>query len=126
MKVRLRHLVLLFLLISLLHFLFAKQQWYRFYGLDLALHFLGGIGFALGWLWLNDLLQRKVDYFSVIMFALFGSFIWELYEFSVSSLLPKLAQTAAWYSPSVSDVLSDMFAGLIGGIVVSAILKLKS
>lgn len=97
---------------------------------DIPLHFLGGV--LLGIVWL--VILQKTQYGAVlplrvcgtIGFALFGSFIWETLEWSVSALLPSFAYAYKFYSYTVSDVLSDMVFGLAGGCVVAGVVFLLS
>jgi hypothetical protein len=93
--------------------------------IDKIEHILGGVGFGLFWLWVLN--QRAwsgslpLVALSTVMFALFGSFIWELFEFFVSANLAEVSTTLKLYSPHLRDALEDMTSGLLGGIVVSLV-----
>ena len=58
---------------------------------------------------------------TIVSFALIGSFIWEIAEFSFWQLLPEYATAAKFYSPTVTDVLSDLAFGLLGGALLALI-----
>jgi hypothetical protein len=91
--------------------------WYNEYWFtDIALHVIAGI--ALGLLWLS-LLGRSFPYrhillLSTISFAVFGSVLWEFWEWGGWFFFPAYTD---FYVPSYTDTLGDITCGLCGGIV---------
>lgn len=100
----------------------------------MPLHFLGGMLVGLIWLgassysFLKERLGSPSKFFvslSVVGAALAGSFFWEIFEFGIWKLFPALAEPLRLYSFTVSDLLSDMAFGLLGGFLVAIIFYLK-
>lgn len=127
-QVRAIHIALLLVLMAVIHFsaiplgLYQGKVW-----IDMPLHVMGGIFFSMVGLLL---FQKKLDgtsnfikIFSIISFALFGSFLWELFELGFGYLFPSGAGYFKLYSFTVSDALSDMSFGIFGGIIVSYLFK---
>ncbi len=94
---------------------------------DMPLHFLGGVLLGLVGLWIfekafHDVsIQRTSLLIAIVVVAtsLFGSFLWEIFEFFLRDRAPMIALPLKLYSPTVSDTLSDMFLGTIGGLAVA-------
>ena len=93
--------------------------------IDLPLHFTGGFLAAMMGYWAMRLrgiselfgeLNLFTSCFILVSFSLFGSLIWEIFEFSLLYCCESWARTGRLISPSVSDVLSDMSFGVAGGI----------
>ena len=94
--------------------------YYSYFYTDIILHLLSGFGLALLWLWFtaSQLNKTVVYYSSLVTFPVFGSFIWELWEFWGWKLTPWLTRD---YIPTLSDSLGDITMGLIGGLIVAII-----
>ena len=60
--------------------------------------------------------------FILISISLFGSFIWELFEFILLNCCESWARAGRLISPTVPDLLSDMALGVTGGILFIVVL----
>ncbi len=97
-------------------FLSRRNGWYfDYWYTDIILHIIAGIMF--GFLWL--LLVRKTEFRPVwlitlgaVAMAVFGSFLWEVWEMTGWRLRPDQAR---FYIPEIADSLSDITCGMIGG-----------
>lgn len=116
---------ILFALVALFSFLSRREAWYNTYWYtDVILHFTSGV--ALGLLWIaltkNDAnrLQTSSLLFIIgaISFAVFGSVLWESWEFAGWRITPSHTQ---FYIPELGDTLSDVFCGLLGGVLAATI-----
>lgn len=96
--------------------------WYEGPGVwfDLLLHFVSGAILAMVWVIISaDKLQTK----SVLLFtlaaggfALIGSFGWELFELLAGELTPTVANQYEIAASTTKEALTDMLAGLLGGL----------
>lgn len=129
MTIQLTYIAVLVMITGIGHFaalyagLYNGKVW-----VDIPLHALGGVFLGLIWIWLNQRFAAGNDVarqsflamsISIVEFALAGSFLWELVEFTFWNLLPVPAAQLKIYSASVGDVLSDMVAGVSGGLLVA-------
>lgn len=132
MKVRLWHILVVVSFMFAGHFtavafnLYAKTPLF----VDGPLHFLGGVLLGMIWLFILDIIEEPITSnllfaASIIGFALFGSVLWEVFEFTLSHAYPTLAWKYRLLSFSVDDLLSDVLLGFSGGAVV-AIYSLKT
>src|SRR3989338_2598188 len=102
------------------HYISTHFGWYREYVItDIILHTSSGVLAACIWIWLTE--KRFFDNLfiacvSIVTVALFFAFIWEVWEFGFWGIVPKLFRS---YVPTLSDSLSDMSFGLLGGLIVS-------
>jgi hypothetical protein len=108
--------ILVLLLVGLGHLISRRRAYYGDYWYaDIILHVSAGIALALFWIGLAGRPMKRSEYLSVVLFAVFGSFLWELWEFSGLHLVPdKLI-----YKPTLPDSLGDITSGMVGGIIVS-------
>lgn len=92
---------------------------------DMFMHTLGGIflaiwGAALLFALLKD--QKPLLWIIVLTaFVLILGFIWEVFEFSLQGIMQ--LETIANIPDSLSDMVFDMFGGLIGAIFVVSRVK---
>ena len=106
--------------LALGHFLATGFGWYREYWMtDIILHTSSGVLSACIWIWLTE--KHFSDRLflactSIVTTTLFAAFLWEVWEFGFWGIVPKIFHT---YSPTLSDSLSDMSFGLLGGLIVS-------
>ena len=129
MKIKFIHIIFLLLIVTVIHFgsvlggLYEGKVW-----VDIPLHFFSGMILGVFWLWIiqrtgynitPDSSKKLLISISIIGFALIGSFLWEVFEFLFWKFLPNYSLPLKLYSSTVSDVLTDIFAGLIGGIVIA-------
>ena len=106
---------------------FSAIEWGLYSGkvwIDIPLHFLGGALLGVIWLYLSKKIFSSppscpLAIFQTGSFALLGSFAWEALEFAVSELFPAFALRYKFYSFTVSDVISDMAFGLLGGVIAA-------
>lgn len=87
---------------------------------DLVLHFISGAILTMIWIILS---REKLQISSILVFtlvagsfALLGSFVWELFELLLNTASPELAREYSLRSSTVQDGLTDMLAGLCGGL----------
>lgn len=89
---------------------------------DFPLHVLGGIALATLWLWVLNKTQslRTMDPWLLIVstlgFTALGSILWEMNEYYTYTLFPNFGTELRNYVVSVSDVLLDHMAMLLGGL----------
>ncbi len=107
---------LLLLLIGLGHFISRREGYYvSFWYTDIILHITAGVAIGLVWIGLVGKPKRIPDYISITLFAVFGSYLWEIWEFTGLHVIPdKLI-----YIPEIGDSLGDIAAGMTGGILLS-------
>jgi hypothetical protein len=108
--------LLILLLVGLGHLISRKNAYYaNFWYVDILLHISAGIALGLFWIGLVGKPNRKSEYVSIILFSVFGSFLWELWEFSGLHIIPD----KIIYKPTLSDSLGDIVSGMSGGLLVS-------
>lgn len=100
--------------------------WYDHYWFtDVILHTLAGGMFGLFWLGLTYgeySNSRFIFLLTVAMAGVFGSYLWELWEFCGTYILPGIAIA---YVPMLGDSLSDMACGMLGALIVGFMYWLK-
>lgn len=113
----------LFTMVALFSFLSRREGWYSAYWYtNILLHFISGIALGLAWLALTkkDIHGSQISYIlfiiEVVSFAVFGSVLWEFWEFAGWRITPSHTQ---FYIPELGDTLSDIFFGLVGGVVTA-------
>ena len=134
MKTKLSHLFAVFAMILALHLfaVFAKLYNGSTIWIDIPQHLLAGVFLSMIFVYV----AKKNKYFSsdpssflfmfsVVSFALLGSFAWEIIEFLFWKFLPHFAEKLKWYSPDILDALSDMAAGLLGGVAFAVVSRTK-
>ena len=99
-----------------------------FYGgkvwIDMPLHIIAGIALGLTWIWVADFRAARggsrpdwLTYSAALLgFVLLASFAWESFEFLMREHFLELAHAWKIYPPNLSDTLSDMAFGLLGGL----------
>ena len=127
--IRLRTLVILTVILTALHLSAIVLGFYQGrVWVDTPLHIIGGALLGLFWIWALERPSLRQKFgnpsqlftgFSIIGFSLLGSFLWEVWEFLFSTFAPGPALFLKIYSFTVSDVLSDMFFGIVGGTAVA-------
>ena len=129
MNIKLYHIILLALLLLAGHATALRVGLYQgTVWVDMPLHFLGGAFLGISWLWILAKAKGKMgepsDFFvgiSIVGFSLFGSFVWELFEYGLLVFFTGFSESFKLYSRSVSDAFSDMALGLLGGVVAALI-----
>lgn len=110
----------LFLFISVMGLCAHTFGWYhKYWFADIVLHTLSGGMFALFWLGLSYKEKYKsklILLLTLTMAGVFGSYIWELWEFGGAYILPGIAIA---YAPNLSDALGDIACGMFGALVVA-------
>ncbi len=108
--------ILVLLLVGIGHLISRRKSYYGDYWYaDIILHVSAGVALALFWIGLAGKPRKRSDYISAILFAVFGSFLWELWEFSGLHLVPD----KIIYKPTLPDSLGDITSGMGGGVIVS-------
>ena len=117
MEIKLRHVIFILILITILHISAGLFSWYetRIVWVDNLQHVLAGIAFAMLFL----LIRRKNEHnvFLMIGFVLLIAMLWELFEFLFLQFLPFYAQKFSLYSPTFLEAGEDILSNVIGGIV---------
>lgn len=89
-----------------------NDYWYT----DVILHILSGIALGLLWVAINQK-NHNVSWFALsvgmISFAVFGSSLWEFWEFAGWMIIPSHTQ---FYLGTLNDTLLDVFCGMVGGV----------
>jgi len=128
MRIHLFHIIGALAIVTVLHSLavrfdlYAQMAWL----VDGPLHVASGIILGMFWLFALRMFSRTMlelspaflVAISIAGFALFGSFVWELLEFSLWKLLPEYAMAYQLFSPTPTDLLSDMGFGFLGGVIM--------
>jgi hypothetical protein len=116
----------LFLIICVGTYFARTNGWYYSYWYtDIVLHIISGMMFAALWIWF---IHRRADegfrfeIFTSIMFATFGSVLWEFWEFSSWKILPKIS---AFYIASLGDTLGDILCGMAGAAIYVAYVRIR-
>ena len=125
MKINIKYLFFIILLIIIIHSLAIFLGLYNTKPvvIDIPQHFLAGIFFSLFFLMILE--KKSIDYLkssrlilfiSLLGVSLLGSFLWELLELILLNFFTKVAYELYTYSSTVSDSLTDMYAGVLGGL----------
>jgi hypothetical protein len=96
----------------------------RFWYADILLHIMAGAMFASLFIWLTRRSEFPIWLSLALsaMSAVFGSFLWELWEFGGWRLQ---GFEMPYYLPELGDTLGDMLAGLAGGVILFIFSRLK-
>ncbi len=113
-------------LVFLLHLMFGQLKIYSvFVWADMPMHLLGGMSIAYSCILVFRKIKEKVvihdRFFEIlIIVALVGlsAILWEFYEFVMDILLKTNFN-------SLNDTLLDFFLGLVGGLTISSLIKVK-
>ncbi|PJE64067.1 MAG: hypothetical protein COU90_04320 [Candidatus Ryanbacteria bacterium CG10_big_fil_rev_8_21_14_0_10_43_42] len=126
----------LFLILAVHAFaLIAGLYEMSFIWIDIPLHIGGGIFFGFVWLWflgtsygarISGSPSLFIMKLLIILIALGGSFLWELFELGMTLYARDMAFMVGWYTPSVSDALTDILAGIAGGATLAGVIKRNS
>lgn len=109
----LTRLALLVAFIFFVNFGAITFHWYSsLWGLDMFVHFLGGLWLSLFLLWFlnREKLSRPVFFYVTILVLLVGV-LWEAYEILVNEYIASIIFD---YQDSVSDVFFDLSGGFAG------------
>jgi len=105
----------IFILVTIAAFLGRHYGLYaEFWYYDIILHTLSGMAMGAVWLWLvrkEKYKNRWLLLLSVIMAGVFGSFLWEVWEYVGTYFMPASAE---FYMPELGDSLGDIACGLAG------------
>ena len=129
MKFPLRYTFVLFLIITVLHFVANSTSLYetRIVWFDNVLHTLAGVGFGLFWLWVLE--KKSVHHsftfsaISLVAFVLGTALVWELLEFLFFKLFTQYAYNLSLYSPSRGEAGMDIASNLVGAFILILIIK---
>ena len=136
MNVRLWQVILFAVCLAVVQiFVVPLEVLHGYTQLDLCTHFLGGALCATLGIWVLGgkrirPIFGKPSLFTLILlnsfvFALGGSFLWENFELLFVGYAPNSLRWLHLYSGSVSDVLSDVGMGLMGGSYIALLDFLK-
>lgn len=128
MQVRISHILGIAFAMTLVHFaslhfgLYEGDVW-----VDMPLHAAGGFGLGLFAIWVLRFCGRQseqpfpkiVSGIIILGFGAIGSLAWEAFEFLFQYLVPQSASAFKFYSPTVSDAISDQILGLIGSAIAA-------
>ncbi len=98
--------------------------WFRgLYLIDIPLHLIGGIIIGLFWWWLANKFSLNLGgvapkIFSFVGFVTTVSFLWESYEFITWKYFASVTPIWELYSPTVSDLLSDLVTTAVGALLI--------
>jgi hypothetical protein len=116
--------IILWIGVSIGSALSRSYGWYGTYWYtDIILHTISGIALGLLWMSINKKhahMSTALYIVSVVSFAVFGSFIWELWEWSGLHFTPSHSQ---FYKPELADTLGDIACGGTGGMVSAFIVS---
>ncbi len=111
------------LLLLLIHNIASQNHLYvRWYGLDVFMHILGGIGLALAIYWTSTTFfkSQPTTFLSIILMTFLAGTIWELIELHYNIAGAPIG-TLRYYVDSVKDLLNDT----LGAIFVGYFLYIK-
>lgn len=124
MKFRFKHIVILLMLMLGIHVFANLTGMYEteVIWIDKVLHVMAGV--AIGMVWLI-IAQKKfgsseklINFMSLIGFVLLLALVWEIGEFIFWKGFPAYAKKLELFSPHVKDVVTDMTANLVGGVLL--------
>lgn len=111
---------ILFLIVGIATYFARTLGWYNDYWFtDVTLHVISGAAFGLMWVGVNKNITQLPFFIlalGTISFAVFGSVLWEFWEFFGWRITPSHTR---FYIPELGDTLNDLFCGLVGGMIVS-------
>lgn len=114
--------IFLFVLVGIVTLVTRHFGWYNVYWFaDVILHTVSGIAFGLMWIGVQE--RKSQTLLTLLLgttsFATLGSVLWEFWEFAGWRITPSHAR---FYIPELGDTLSDVFCGIIGGLLIALIL----
>ena len=124
MKFKIFYVVVLFLVISTLHFVGVFAGLYENnVRIDIPQHFLAGVAFGVIWIWWMRTKDKKrlsgiIFFISILGFVALTAVAWEVLEFAVWNFLPSFANSFKFYSPTIAELLGDIMANLAGGVAI--------
>lgn len=124
MKFRWSHAIILSAAIILMHAAGLLLGLYdQGIPIDVPQHLLAGVLFGIIWIgWIhaqNITLSDTMLFVSTISFVALLSVIWEVFEYLIWQLLPTVSELLKWRSTTVHDLIGDMVAALIGGVIIA-------
>jgi hypothetical protein len=112
-----------FAFVALGSFVSRHMGWYNSYWFtDIVLHTVSGVAFSLIWLGIARRSANLISLLGGVSFAVFGSVLWEFWEFGGWKLIGRLTP---FYVPQLADTLGDISCGMIGGLLIALIVVLK-
>jgi len=129
-EVKVRHVIGILVVMTLIHVIATLLGHYEsdFIWIDKILHIMAGVAIGMFWLWIiqhkfkkikKDKYSKFLLVTSVIGFVLIVAFAWEIAEYAFWKNLPTYAQTLKLYSPSILDLVTDILANIVGGVIVT-------
>lgn len=107
-------LSLLFILVifSISQFIFVPTYlYYEIWWLDIPMHILGGMAFALLFVFTLNFKNRKATFLEIILFVMVVGIVWEIYEYAIHIYLGK-----DWNG--ILDTIKDLFDDFLGASFV--------
>lgn len=123
-KPKLWHLILGTILLFGFTFKGVGAGWFKgMYWIDIPLHLLGGVLLGFVFWWILDLPVNKDKstnfiWLAFLGFVSIGNYLWEVYEYATWKYFYDVAEPWKLYSPTVSDLLSDMILASAGSLLV--------
>lgn len=115
----------LFMVVAIGSWFARSMGWYNDYWYtDIILHTLSGAAFSLIWIGMNSNSRSPawLLLLGTVSFAVFGSVLWEFWEFAGWRIMPSHTQ---FYIPELGDSLSDILCGAVGSIFTFILSKLS-
>lgn len=116
-------LILIFALIASYVFALSSELYLKTWVFDLSQHFIAGVLLALIWAEIKKKYAQNLTFMGTNGFVLLGSLAWEWYEFLTMRFLPDYSRRLYLSSNSVEDMLTDLTAALLGGMLVIVFIK---
>lgn len=85
--------------------------YYEIWWLDIPMHIFGGLAFALLFISVLNLKNKKVKFLEIVLFVMIVGILWEIYEYAIHIYLGK-----DWNG--VLDTIKDLFDDLLGATLV--------
>lgn len=108
--------VALLALVAVGHSVSKANGFYNTYQFaDITLHILAGIMFGSLYIWYARKYMQPwfLIFVSAASFAVFGSYLWEIWEFYAWQIWPERMV----YVPRFADTLGDIACGMLGGAI---------
>ncbi len=97
---------------SISHFIFELTYlYYEIWWLDIPMHILGGVSFALLFVSVLNLKNIEIKFSEIILFVFIIGILWEIYEYAIHIYLGK-----DWNG--ILDTIKDLFDDIIGASIV--------
>lgn len=113
--------------LAVLHALAIKLSLYwRFWWLDIPMHFFGGVIVALGLYTLRDIKvfpNRFLRLLPIVVLVLLVAVLWEVFEVQVG--IPNYPKASDYWFDTIKDICMGVFGGTLGYVIGNSLRNLE-